>query len=204
MRTVPTACHTGPAVKEPTMHIPELALAILALLVTPGPTNTLMLLSGADRGFRATLRLVPLELAAYLCTVVPLLLLAQLAAPTLAMLRPAIAVVAGLWVLVLALRLWRTPDPAFDGPAVTARAIAVTTLLNPKAMIFGIVLLPQAPATVAVPLFCTLVVLTALVWAALGSHSPLRHGAGLPPALRRAAACWLGFVSLGLLAKALA
>jgi hypothetical protein len=32
------------------MTVPELTLAVLALLLTPGPTNSLMLLAGAERG----------------------------------------------------------------------------------------------------------------------------------------------------------
>lgn len=186
------------------MPTPELVLALLVLLLTPGPTNTLMLLSGADRGFRATLRLIPLELCAYLCVVVPLFLLAELAAPLLDTLRPAIAALAGLWVLLLALRLWRSPVRTGNSPLVTGRQVATTTLLNPKALIFGLVLLPGTPPVTGVAIFAALVVLVALVWTALGSHSPLRQSAGLPVSLRRAAACWLAILSIGIMAKGFA
>lgn len=186
------------------MPTPELALAILILLLTPGPTNTLMLLSGADRGFRATLRLIPLELCAYLCTVVPLVLMAQSAAPMLDTLRPAIATLAGLWVFLLAFRLWSSPVKTGNSPLVTGRQVATTTLLNPKALIFGLVLLPGTPPATGLSVFAVLVVLVAIVWTALGSHSPLRHGAGLPVALRRAAACWLAILSVGIMAKGFA
>jgi threonine/homoserine/homoserine lactone efflux protein len=59
------------------MSAPELALAILALLLTPGPTNSLMLLAGAERGLLRASRLIPAELMGYLTTVVPLALVGQ-------------------------------------------------------------------------------------------------------------------------------
>ena len=74
---------------------------LIRLPFTVSVNRALMVLSGADRGFRASLRLIPVELLAYLCTVVPLTLLAHAASPWLETLRPAIAIVAGLWVLSL-------------------------------------------------------------------------------------------------------
>ena len=53
------------------MTLIELAFALLALLATPGPTNTLLALAGAQR-VRRPLMLPLVELAAYLATVVPL------------------------------------------------------------------------------------------------------------------------------------
>lgn len=181
------------------MPLPDLALAILALLLTPGPTNTLIFLSGAERGLARTLRLIPVELGAYLASVLPLLALAHLAAPQMAALRPAIALAAGLWVLTLALRLWQRPAAGQTAPAVTAGRLFVTTLLNPKGLIFGLVLLPHAPPVQSVPLFAALVIAVAVVWAALGRALP--HGSGrLLPLLRRAVACWLAVLSVGIVA----
>lgn len=186
------------------MPTAELALAILALLLTPGPTNTLMLLSGADRGLRASLPLVPVELAAYLCAVTPLVVLAQAAAPQMAALRPAIALVAGLWVLTLALRLWRKPaqtDGGRDASLVTPHRIFITTLLNPKALIIGLVLLPGSALLPGLASFAALVVAVAILWIALGMRLPRAQGAGLPDLVRRAAACWLAVLSMGILAN---
>lgn len=182
------------------MMPPDIALSILLLLLTPGPTNTLMMLSGADRGLRASIRLIPVELAAYLCTVVPLTLLAHAASPMLAAMRPAIAIVAGLWVLWLALRLWTAAPTQGNAPFVSASRLFVTTLLNPKALIFGLVLLPATAPMQGLALFAALVVVVALVWIAIGQRLPLAAGSGLG-LMRRAAACWLAVLSLGLLAK---
>lgn len=183
------------------MQTTTLLIALLGLLLTPGPTNTLMLLSGADRGLRATIRLIPVELAAYFCTVVPLLLLARCAAPQIEAWRPAIAVAAGLWVLTLALTLWRSPAATRGAPLVTAQSVFVTTLLNPKALIFGLVLLPGTPPATGLALFALLIVGAAFLWATLGAGLPRAKGTSLPFALRRVAACWLALVSLGIVAN---
>ena len=47
-------------------------LSILALLLTPGPTNTLLAVGAASAGFRRSLPLVLAELTAYLLVVAPL------------------------------------------------------------------------------------------------------------------------------------
>ncbi len=41
------------------MSLPELAAAIFLLLVTPGPTNSLVALAGAERGMGRALRVIP-------------------------------------------------------------------------------------------------------------------------------------------------
>lgn len=182
------------------MPTPELVFAILLLLLTPGPTNTLVMLAAAEQGLRGSLRLLPVELAAYLITVVPMTLIAHAASDELAALRPAIAIVAGLWVLWLAVRLWTANVQAGEQMLVTPARLFVTTLLNPKALIFGLVLLPSAAPAQGFALFAVLVIGVALVWACIGCRLPDVAANGLS-LMRRAAACWLAVLSLGLLAK---
>lgn len=151
------------------MTSPELALACIALLMTPGPTNTLVLLAGAECGVAGALRLIPVELAGYLATVVPLALLGQTVLDAYPDLRLAVASLAALWVAVLAVRLWRIPQVGVKA-AVSPVGLFVTTALNPKALIFGLVLLPSPEGLAAnLMLFAGLVIAVALVWAALGA-----------------------------------
>lgn len=177
----------------------ELTLAVLALLLTPGPTNSLMLLAGAERGLMRASRLIPAELAGYLATVVPLALVGQSVLEAWPGLRTAVALVAAVWVAALALRLWRLPELATEA-SVSARALLVTTALNPKALIFGLVLLPSADRLAEnIGLFASLVVVVALLWAGLGAM--LRGGAayGQPRALfvlRRLASVFLAAMSV--------
>ena len=182
----------------------ELTLACLALLATPGPTNTLMALAGAERGATRALRLIPAELAGYLLTVVPLALAGAPLAAALPQARAAVALAAGVWIALLALRLWRMPQTDGAGQTVSARAVFVTTLLNPKALVFGLVLLPDPANTVPnIAAFAVQVALVAAVWALAGSRigrtreSPSSN----VPILRRAASVWLGGLAVVLLLR---
>jgi len=188
------------------MTMPELTLALMVLLLTPGPTNTLMLLAGTERGLNRALLLIPVEIAAYLAVIAPLALLSHVLADQLATIRPAVATAAGLWVAWLALQMWRAAPEATATETVTARRLAVTTLLNPKGLIMGLVLLPAAGASAAAfGLLATCIALVAAFWAFLGCCLPGREdGAGFPPLLRRLAACWLAGLSVFIVAGGLA
>lgn len=189
------------------MTLTELCLAILVLLVTPGPTNTLLMLGGSERGFLPALRLIPAEMAGYLATVVPLALAGSHLLDALPALRPAVALMAAVWVAWLAVKLWRVPEATAGAATVTARTVFVTTLLNPKALLFGLVLLPS-PSHLALNLsvFVAQIVVVAAGWAGLGAALAAKgNGRSLPilPMLRRVAAVWLAVVSASLVAKGL-
>lgn len=134
------------AVYHKPMTFAEYALALLALLISPGPTNTLLFVAGAERGPGRALPLIAVVIAAYLATVMPLALAGDALLHRWPMARSVLMLLSALWVLVLATRLWRMERPAPslrpDAPMVTAFAVALTTLLNPKALVIGLVLLP--------------------------------------------------------------
>lgn len=180
----------------------ELTLAILALLATPGPTNTLVLLAGAERGLVGTLRLIPAELAGYLVTILPLVLLGAAVLAAWPGLHAGVTLAAAVWVAVLAVRLWGVPQVGSAGK-VDARSLFLTTALNPKALVFGLAILPSADRlgwTLAI--FAGLVVAVAMVWATAGAA--LRGRSKDQPRalflLRRLASVWLGAVSVALVA----
>jgi len=184
------------------MPLPELSLALLALLLTPGPTNTLLAIAGAERGLRAAWSLLPLVLLAYLAMILPLVFLGAKALAHMPLLRPVIGLTAALWVAKLALTMWRVPQAQTSSDVTPARLVT-TTLLNPKALIIGLVLLPAPTAILPrVAIFAALLLIASAVWAALGA-SLKRGGAAMPTPLRRAAALWLGILSLGLAATGL-
>ncbi len=185
----------------------EFLFAAWGLLLSPGPTNTLLALSGAMVGLRRSLRLLPAELAGYLCVTLPLVFFGAALIERWPPLGIAIKLCAGVWVLLLAIRLWRLPEASQGTGAITVRRIFVTTLLNPKGLIFGLVLLPQAGSPdfpVRLLAFCLSVSLIALIWVCAGSL--LRLGparGGTPPLLRQIAAGWLIILAAGLLASVL-
>jgi threonine/homoserine/homoserine lactone efflux protein len=169
-------------------------VAVLALLATPGPTNTLLAAAGAIGGWPASLRLMPAELAGYLLSIG---LLVVLVGPSAAA-RPDVAaglrIAAAVWLVASAVRLWRDAGNGFAGAPVPidARRVFVTTALNPKSLVFAFVIFPAAPAaTVAVAFaaFAVMVAAVAACWIAAGAALGRRGGRAVTPrAATRAAA----------------
>ena len=189
------------------MPLPELALALLALLVTPGPTNTLLALGGAEAGWRRAARLIPAEGSAYLLTTVPLAIVGAEILSAVPALRTGVTLAAALWVAYLAVRLWRLPSPQDQGQGeITPAKVFTTTLLNPKGLIIGLVLLPAPDGmAVRVVLFAALIVVVASGWAMLGAllrSGTQAGGFAWLPLIRRAGACWLALLSVSLAAAA--
>ncbi len=167
----------------------------LTLLGLPGPTNTLLATAGGLMGVRRAVRLIPAELGGYLSaiTIITVVLRPILAAnPGLAL---NLRLVAGVILVVLAVRLWLTPPAAVEG--IRAWQVFVTTLFNPKALVFALSVIPHlidGELRAALPFmaaFSVMVVAVATGWAALGS---LLQGRSLSPLrIRRGSAVVLVF-----------
>ena len=184
------------------MSTAEFALALLALLLTPGPTNTLLALAGAERGWAGALRLVPLEAAAYALVTLPLAFAGGKLLAEQDAIRVAVSLVAALWVVFLAVKLWRLPTAQAMGPgAGGAFKLFTTTLCNPKGFVIGLLLLPsQASMPMAVAIFAVILLAASVFWTGLGSM--MAGGVALTPAARRACAGWLCFMAAWIAAVA--
>lgn len=147
----------------------QFALAVAILLATPGPTNTLLLTAGAASGFKA-LRLIPAEVLGYLATI---LIVGYLigdwvqSVPTAAM---ALRVIVAAYLIVLAVRLWRAGLSATAQRLITFRDVLVTTMLNPKALLFALGIIPvHAPNSLGYfAAFVALVIMAGSGWTLLG------------------------------------
>lgn len=174
------------------MTLPEFAAAVLLLLATPGPTNTLLSLGGWSRGIRGAVPLLLGEIAGYLAVIVPI---AVLAAPILAQhpaILPVVKLVAGLWVLLLAVRLWKRAHAPAAAEGIGIGQVFVTTLLNPKAPIIALVIMPYGALREIAPwlaAFAGLTLAAGSCWIAFGSGLGRAAGSRLSGAIvRRAAA----------------
>lgn len=191
------------------MTAAEFYLSLTLLLLTPGPTNTLMALAGAERGAWRAIALIPAVAAGYGAVVLPLAFAETSIMERHATLSLAATFAAAAWVAWTAVSLWRLPIPGGpDAAGPGALRLFTTTLLNPKGLIIGLVMLPTQEG-LAVPLLVFLALLTLISagWAAAG-----RLVSGTRPAgsngggtlFRRACASWLGLLSLWLAASGLA
>ncbi len=125
---------------EPTTFV----AASLSLLAAPGPTNALLVTSGAAIGVRRSLPALAASLCGYLTAI---LLLRTALDPVLAAVPASAAVLriaVAAYLIYLAFKLWRQAS-ADDSrvEAVTLSQIFVATLLNPKGLIFAFAILPQ-------------------------------------------------------------
>ncbi|MGY3603076.1 MULTISPECIES: LysE family translocator [unclassified Bradyrhizobium] len=155
--------------------------ATLSLLATPGPTNTLLATSGAGVGPCRSAHLLAAELSGYLLAIV---LLRSILGPVIATVPEfgiglRIAVV--IYLIYLAAMLWRHGARQVGNAApVTFGRVFVTTLLNPKAIIFAFTILPSAIGPLELlPWLAALaaqIVTVGAGWILLGSS--LRHGLG--------------------------
>lgn len=181
--------------------------AVLALLLTPGPTNTLIGLAGAQSGLQSLRRLLPAELFGYLTTVVPAAwfgtMMIELWPPATGLLK----LIAAAWVMYLAVGLWGPRSDVVRSDEVTAKRVYITTALNPKALIVAFVLLPpptDAQFLLKLALFCVVASGVALIWGTFGTVAHTKvGGSNRLTAIRRAASIWLAIVSGSLFLAAL-
>lgn len=188
------------------MSLPAFALALFLLLLTPGPTNTLLAVAGATSGARRSLPLIGAELAGYLTTVVPLV---AFAGPFLER-HPAVATAIKLgsaaWVLWLAARLWTRPPNLAAEAFVTGRRVYLTTVLNPKGLIIGLALIPPVAFLQALPFLVALSICVAGVaglWLTLGASAIRGLGNRHPVLVGRVAAGFLAFFAVSLAGRSL-
>jgi threonine/homoserine/homoserine lactone efflux protein len=183
------------------MSFIEFTGAILLLLMTPGPTNTLMALAGHSRGISKALPLIVSEAFGYLLVIVPV---ATLAAPFFAA-NPSLSlttrILASIWVLVLSYRLWFQQKKQDTEQSVCGRDVLITTALNPKALIIALVIMPHGQPLALLPWlawFVGLVIFAASGWIVFGNYMAKAPGFSLKPtAIRKiAATCLLLFAAL--------
>lgn len=178
-------------------------LGAALLLATPGPTNTLLAASGAATGFRASLGLLWGELGGYLIAIAVLMAAVGpiiAASPAFAI---ALRVAVVLYLFYLAAVLWRRGALAAAGARpVTLPRVFVTTLLNPKAVIFAFTLLPEIPPAAAAEVVSHLVALSTLIvmlgsaWIAAGATLQHRLDGDAAPRL----GCRVGGIAMILFA----
>jgi threonine/homoserine/homoserine lactone efflux protein len=190
-----------------TSDLTLMALGVAIVLLTPGPTNTLLAAAGLRQGVKRSVPLILAELAGYLVAISVwgrFLISASHTVPGLAIL---LRVLSGLYIAYLALKMWRTAaalSPSDTSP-IGLRTLFVATLFNPKGLLFAGTLFPASAFlswygyVSAMTVFGALMLPIALAWITFGAV--LGRG-GLswvnPVKMQRGASIVLGAFSLSL------
>lgn len=174
-------------------------LAVLTLLGMPGPTNTLLASAGAAEGVRAGLPLIGAALAGYLVAIgaIHLGLAPVLEAWPLLLVGLKAALVA--YLLWVAIRMWRQAPRLVAGEArVRPITLFVATLLNPKALVFALSILPAGSAAAAwhFAAFAAISAATGLGWVLLGRAITLAASGRQQVVQRGASLVLVGFAGL--------
>lgn len=123
------------------------ALEVLGVLAIPGPTNSLLFVSGVSRGFRASLNLILAEVVAYIISISLLVFILEPVTRHHSTASQLIRVVCSLYLAQLAIWLWRSGGhKAPKAHPITVRRVFLTTLMNPKNLIFAFGIFPTASA----------------------------------------------------------
>ncbi len=175
-------------------------LACAAVLFVPGPTNTLLATSGAAGGFRRSLTLPLAELIGYSISIWTLALLVAPLVNESPLVSITLRGACGAYLIWSAVHLWREGSSTLtSAEPVSFRRVLVTTLLNPKAALFALVIIPYlgerdfAAASPYLVGHAVVTVSASLTWIAVGAvigvGARSRVGAGL---IRRVGASALG------------
>lgn len=177
------------------MSFTSFILAAALILITPGPTNTILAASGSVMGWRRAGYLPLAEAAGYLLAITACLVVAaslESVPGAMSMMKA----IAAMWLLHSASNLWRqTPQANAAGLSITIRRVFLTTLLNPKALLVGAILIPQIEPDLqyfAVLVFLALSICAGAAWTMGGSLLPAR----VKPLAYKGAAVVLGLFSL--------
>ena len=175
-------------------------LAVLTLLGTPGPTNTLLATSGAALGVRGSLPLLAAELAGYLIAIAVIRIVLGPVIEAWPAVGVALKVAVVLYLIWIAVRIWgHGNSPAGAASAISLRSVFLTTLLNPKALIFALSVIPQQhPVAIAyLAGFIVAVPAVGLGWILIGRAVGLATGAERAGTLRKVASIALvGFAGV--------
>jgi threonine/homoserine/homoserine lactone efflux protein len=119
---------------------------VASILVTPGPTNTLLAASGVQMGVVRSLLLIPAELMGYWYAISFWALFLNFADNIWPALPRIMQFLSAAYMCWLAVKLWKTSNIRLESEKrlIDFKQLFFATLLNPKALLFAVAILPKA------------------------------------------------------------
>jgi len=145
------------------------SVAVLAILLAPGPTNALLASSGALHGIWGSVRLLTAELGGYSLGILAVHAAVAPFMDAVDGIRAALGFAVGAYLCWVALRLWRRG--VAGSRAISWFDVFTTTLLNPKVLIFSLFVFPWEASTTLkyMGLFWAVLVPVGFSWIAVGA-----------------------------------
>jgi len=139
---------------------------VVTILLTPGPTNTLLASAGIQAGVKQSLKLIPAEVMGYLIAITSWGVLLESVSHFIPWLPALLKLISATFILYLAFKLWitSTNDIKLDTPLIT-----------PKALLFASAIFPHAAWEVLhvyfvhIAIFLSLITPIAFLWIAFGT-----------------------------------
>jgi threonine/homoserine/homoserine lactone efflux protein len=185
-------------------------VAVLAILLTPGPTNSLLAAAGATNGWRRSLVLVPAEISGYVISITTLTLLAAPLVAASSLVATALKLACGSYLGYAAWRLWSSKLSPVDNRHIRFRDVFITTLLNPKGLLFAFGIFPafgpdnSGLIASRLSIFAAICVFVANVWIVFGALLRSRGISHVTPVVYlKVAAAVLAFFAVLLLGAAI-
>ncbi|MCL6231158.1 LysE family translocator [Acinetobacter amyesii] len=119
--------------------------AMIAVMMTPGPSNALMASSAHQQGIAKTCMLIPAELLGYFYAINLWALIIHLSAPVWPNLIHLLHFLSIAYVLWLAFHLWKSThlhQYNQKHPSIQPRELFISSLKNPKALLFAAGIFP--------------------------------------------------------------
>lgn len=184
---------------------------IAAILLTPGPTNTLLAAAGLARGWRRAAPLVGAELAGYLAGISAWGLFLASVQPAHPWVGILVRVASSAYLAYVAVKVWCAAGVDLTGrrQPIGPGALFIATLFNPKGLVLASAWFPARAFErlpdylAAMAQFTCLLVPIAFLWIRFGAALAGRR-AGLlnPERLQRAAALVIGVFSISIVGSA--
>ncbi|MDQ0559728.1 threonine/homoserine/homoserine lactone efflux protein [Rhizobium mesoamericanum] len=174
------------------------AASVVALLILPGPTNAVLAMASHGLSLSRMGVLLVAVILTYLAVIVPVSLFGGPFLQQHPAVSQGVKLASATWMFYLASKLWGRPSRQIQLVALGVRQVVATTLLNPKAIIIALAMLPSR-GILAPDVFLSFVVAaggTSCIWLSIG-RLVLGDGDQMPLAARRCSSAVLfGFCVL--------
>jgi len=179
-------------------------LSTTIVLLTPGPTNTLLAAAGLEQGLRGALPLIAFELAGYLIAISIWGLFLTSMEQYYPWLSVAVRIACSCYLLYVAVKIWLSTGKLSisESRPIGRAGVFVTTMLNPKGLLFASTIFPphafdtMQVYLIATALFTCMVIPIGVVWVVLGAVVGSGRVMSMDPVkLQRAFALLIGVFS---------